>query len=282
MALNNPTIDNSFVSSFQVDVHLAYQRMGSHLRGTVRTKNDITGKDTTFQKVGKGTAGTKSRHGKVPVMNLDHTPVLCTLEDHYAGEWHDKLDEIKIIHDEFQVIVDSASGALGRKTDEILVTAIESTSNTSFTGATLTNGIHLTDVDAIVKTFGDADIPDDGKRYGVVGWSQWGHLLALTAFSSTDYIGDNGNLPYQGQTEAKFWYTFTWFPYSGLTNDGTDTTCLFYHNTAIGHAIGAEITSDMAYHNDHASWFVNNMMSQGACLIDENGCYAAAVKNVLS
>lgn len=214
-------------------------------------------------------------------MNLNHTPVECTLEDHYAGEWQDKLDEIKIEHDEFQVIVDSAAGALGRKTDEILITAIESTTNTSFTGATMTNGIHQTDVDAIVTTFGNSDIPDDGKRYGVVGWSQWGHLLALTAFSSADFIGYD-NLPYKGMTEAKFWYTFTWFPFSGLTRAGGNTKCLFYHMTSVGHAIAAETTSEMAYHNDHASWFINNMMSQGACLIDADGCYAVDIADTLA
>jgi hypothetical protein len=34
--------------------------------------------------VGKGTASTKARHGKVPVMNIDHQPVEVTLQDYYA------------------------------------------------------------------------------------------------------------------------------------------------------------------------------------------------------
>ena len=61
------TIDKSFVDHFQADVHQAYQRMGSKLRNTVRVKNSVKGASTVFQKVGKGTATTKARHGKVPV-----------------------------------------------------------------------------------------------------------------------------------------------------------------------------------------------------------------------
>ena len=63
-------------------MHLAYQQMGTKLRSTIRSKTDVVGLSTTFQKVGKGTASTKSRHGLVPVMNLDHEPVERVLTDY--------------------------------------------------------------------------------------------------------------------------------------------------------------------------------------------------------
>jgi hypothetical protein len=110
------TVETSFSRHFQIEVHLAYQRMGSKLRNTVRTKNDIKGSSTTFQKVGKGTASTKARHGKVPVMNIDHTPVEIALQDYYAGDWVDALDEIKMAHDERSVVTNAGAYALGRKT----------------------------------------------------------------------------------------------------------------------------------------------------------------------
>jgi capsid protein len=74
------SVELSFVKNFEAEVHLQYQQMGSKLRNTVRTKNNVVGATTTFQKVGKGTASTKARHGKVPVMNVDHTPIECTLQ----------------------------------------------------------------------------------------------------------------------------------------------------------------------------------------------------------
>ena len=69
------SIDQAFTKQFEREVHEAYQRQGSKLRATVRVKNGVRGSSTVFQKVGKGSAATKARHGKVPVMNVDHTPV---------------------------------------------------------------------------------------------------------------------------------------------------------------------------------------------------------------
>lgn len=41
------TIDQSLVMQFESDVHPAYQRMGSKLRNTVRTKTNIRSKATS-------------------------------------------------------------------------------------------------------------------------------------------------------------------------------------------------------------------------------------------
>jgi hypothetical protein len=77
----------AFTKQFETDVHNAYQRMGSKLRNAVRTKNNVIGSSTVFQKVGKGSASGKARHGLVPVMSIDHTPIECELRDYYAGDW---------------------------------------------------------------------------------------------------------------------------------------------------------------------------------------------------
>ena len=53
-------ISNAFIKQFEAEVHMAYQRMGSKLRNTVRNTNNVTGNQARFQKVGKGSASTKS------------------------------------------------------------------------------------------------------------------------------------------------------------------------------------------------------------------------------
>lgn len=120
------SIDNAFIKQFEREVHEAYQRQGSKLRGTVRNINNVNGSTAIFQKVGKGAASTKSTHGMVPVMNLDHTAVECALTDYYAGDWIDRLDELKVNIDERQVIANAGANALGRKTDELIITALAS------------------------------------------------------------------------------------------------------------------------------------------------------------
>ena len=58
-------IDQSFIRQFEAEVHEAYQRMGSKLRQTVRSKGDVKGSSTTFQKVGQG-AASMERSGTTP------------------------------------------------------------------------------------------------------------------------------------------------------------------------------------------------------------------------
>jgi len=87
------TIDQAFIKQFETEVHLAYQRMGSKLRNTVRSSN-VTGSVARFQKIGKGAANTKARNGDVTAMELAHTNVEATMADFYAPEYIDKLDEL--------------------------------------------------------------------------------------------------------------------------------------------------------------------------------------------
>ena len=103
------TIEAAFIKQFEREVHEAYQRIGSKLRATVRVKNNVQGASTVFQKVGRGTASTKSRHGQVPVMNVDHGTAECALADYYAGDWVDRLDELKVNIDERQVIANAGA-----------------------------------------------------------------------------------------------------------------------------------------------------------------------------
>ncbi|SDG67656.1 phage capsid protein [Roseospirillum parvum] len=260
------TVDLSFVKHFESEVHLNYQQMGSKLRNTVRTRNNIQGSTVTFQKVGKGTAATKARHGKVPVMNVDHEPISCTLYDYYAGDWVDHFDELKQAHDERHVVAKAGAYALGRKSDELIINQLDTSTNYALDGTTaLTKEKVLT----AFEMLGEADVPDDGERYAIVGWKQWSDLMGLEEFASADYVGDDA-LPWKG-TQAKRWLGSLWMPHSGLTRSGTVRYCYWYHKTAIGHAIGADVKTDVTWHGDRAAHFVNNMMSQGACLVDGSG-----------
>lgn len=259
-------VEQAFIKHFQSEVHQAYQRQGSKLRRTVRSKSDIKGATTTFQKVGKGEAATKARHGKVPVMSVDHTPVECQLTDWYAGDWVDKLDELKVNIDERMVVANAGAYALGRKTDELVIAALDGSGN--YAGGD-TDGLTKEKVLAAFEMLGGADVPDDGERYAVIGWKQWSDLLEIQEFANADYVGEDA-LPWKG-TQAKRWLGTLWIPHSGLTLTAGVRACHWYHKTAVGHASGAEVSSDITWHGDRAAHFVNNMMSQGACLIDAEG-----------
>ena len=267
-----PTIDQSFVEQFEADVHLAYQRMGSKLRGTVRTKNNVKNK-TTFQKVGKGTAQGKGRHGLVPVMNLDHSNVSVTLEDKYAAEYIDKLDELRINHDERMVVAESSAAALGRATDDQLVTAMEGTTNTL---SETTNGMTFAFAMTILETFGNADVPDDGNRYCMLAWDNWTQLLQLKEFTSRDYVDD---LPLvKSGVQAIRWNNIVWFPFSGASTSGSNKIGIAYHKSAVGHAIGSDIKTEINYVPERAAYLITSYSQMNGVLIDANGCIKLTLK----
>lgn len=263
------SIDQAFIKQFEREVHEAYQRQGSKLRNTVRTISDVNGSSAVFQKVGKGTASTKSTHGMVPVMNLDHTAVEVVLQDYYAGDWVDRLDELKINIDERQVIANAGANALGRKTDELIINALALADDNVIADANV--GMTISKVLQAFETFGNKDVPDDGQRFCVVGWKQWRELLQIPEFVNSDYIGHE-ELPFATITQAKMWLGSIFIPHSGLPIDGSDIrSCFWFHKTAIGHAAASDVKTDITWHGDRAAHFVNNMMSQGAGLIDESG-----------
>ncbi len=266
------TIDAAFVKQYQAEVHEAYQRQGSKLRPTVRSKANVRGASTVFQRVGRGVAMAKARTGNVPVMNLDYSNVECFLQDHYAGDWIDRFDELKTNMDERTVLANAGAYALGRKTDELVIASLD-TASIEATGVTggLTDAEGLTRA-KILRAFellGAADVPDDGNRYAIVGWRQWSDLMLIPEFTNAQFVGDN-DLPWKG-TQAKRWLGATWLPHSGLTATGGLRFCYFYHKSAIGHAAASDVITDVTWHGDRAAHFVNSMMSQGAVLIDNAG-----------
>ncbi|MCS6778126.1 MAG: phage capsid protein [Geminicoccaceae bacterium] len=259
-------IDQAFVKQFEREVHAAYQRQGSKLRPTVRTKNNVRGSTTVFQKVGKGAAAPKARHGMVPVMNVEFDHVEAVLVDYYAGEWVDRLDELKTNIDERQVLAAAGAYALGRKTDELIIKALSQASTAVGSPA---EGLTKQKVLAAFEHLGDHDVPDDGQRFAVVGWRQWSELLALPEFASAEFIGDD-QLPWRG-AQAKMWLGTLWIAHSGLPHEAGVRTCFWYHRTAVGHAVGQEVVTDITWHGDRAAHFVANSMSQGSVLIDGTG-----------
>ena len=261
------SVDQVFIKQFEADVHLAYQQMGTKLRSTIRSKSGVVGASTTFQKVGKGIASTKSRHGIVPVMNLNHTPVECTLQDYYAGDWVDVLDELKTNVDERRVVASAGAYALGRKTDELIIEAMNNA--TQYVGDYST-GLTKTLIMSALETLNTNDVPDDGRRFAVVGVHQWNELLKLSEFVSADYVGNA--TPLVDGCESRKWLGVNWILCNSLPlANSDDRDCFIYHASSIGHACGQEVKTDITWHGERAAHFISNSMSQGAVLIDAEG-----------
>ena len=261
------TIDTAFITQFETEVHLAYQRMGSKLRNTVRTVANVSGSTARFQKIGTGTASTKSRNGQVTPMELTHTTVDVSMSDFYAAEFIDKLDELKTNIDERQAVATSAAAALGRKTDELLYTAMDSGANSSQLHDT-NSAVEKADVLSAFETFGTNNIPEDGGRYIAMHPKGYADLFLITEFASSDFVGEQ-NLPYAGGMSMKEFLGFKIFSTSAITAGKN----MVYHTSAVGLGIGAYVSTELNYVPEKVSHLATSMMSMGAVVIDNNGVY---------
>lgn len=261
-------IDASFIKHFEADVHTAYQQQGSKLKKTVRFKDGITGTSTTFQVIGAQSANQKSaRNAQLTPSAVTHAPVECVLSDWYAGQWVDKLDELKVGHDERKVLATAGAYALGRKTDELIIAAMNNA--TEYVGDYST-GLTKTLIMSALEKLNTKDVPDDGRRFAVVGVHQWNELLKLDEFVSADYVG--GSLPLVDGCESRKWLGINWILCNSLPLSDTDKRdCFIYHASSIGHACGQEVKTDITWHGERAAHFISNSMSQGAVLIDGEG-----------
>ena len=260
------TIDTAFIKQFETEVHMAYQRMGSKLRNTVRTAN-VTGSTVRFQKIGTAEATTKSRNGNVTPMELAHTNVEATMADFYAAEYIDKLDELKININERQAVAQSAAAALGRKTDSLLITAMDAGANSTQIHDT-SSAVEKADLLTVFETFGTANIPEDGQRYIAMHPKGFADLFNINEFASSDFVGPQ-NLPFAGGMTMKEFLGFKIFSTAAVAAGKS----MCYHTTAVGLGINSDVQTEVNYVAEKVSHLATSMMSMGAVVIDDNGIY---------
>lgn len=285
------SIDTAFIRAYERDVHHIFQREGGILRPTVRVKDNIVGKSTTFQKIGSGTATTKARHGVITPMNQDHTAIECTLADFYAGDWVDKLDEAKTNIDERMAIAKGGAWALGRKVDDQIITELATTTSTAVTWTVTSQAAVRNALILMAEGLDSNDVPNDGQRFGALTPRCWAYAMTVKEFSSSDWVGANG-LPFtEGAPIRRFknYLGIMWTVHTGLPGKATNSaTVLAWHKNALGYATGAHagnaaqnagnaVMADITWHGDRASHFVNHAMSGGAKLIDTTGVIKGTV-----
>jgi len=277
------SVDTSFVKQYEKDLIHVFQRSGGDLRQCMRLKTDVVGSSTTFQKIGKGTATTKARHGVITPMNQDHTAIPCTLVDFYAGDWVDKLDEAKLNIDERMAIAQGGAFALGRKVDSQAITAMDGTTQSEVTITVTSEAAVRNGLIELAESAWANDIPNDGNVFGMLSPRLWSRAMTVKEFASADYVTNQAfeDGPAVGLGRFKIWNNVKWMLHTGVTGVGTSASKSYvFHRDALGYATGKfagniaannMVAADITWHGDRAAHFVNHMMSGGAVLIDDSG-----------
>lgn len=279
------SIDTSFITSYEARVKEVFQRQGSQLKESVRVRDGVVGSTASFNKIGKGIATTKARHGTITPMNQSHTAPTCTLADFYAGDWVDKLDLAKTNVNERDLVAGGGAKALGRKCDDQIVTVFDTTTQTAIAldvTSIATVRSHL--VEAAEALWAN-DVDNDGEVYGLLTSRMWSQAMMLKEFASADYVGASGMAytegPAIGKNKWKDWMGIKWKMHTGLPgHGGASAKGFIYHKQAVAYAIAESagniagndaVAADITWHGDRAAHFVNHMMSGQACMIDDTG-----------
>ena len=278
------SITTAFINSYEARVHHVFQRQGAYLKDAVRLKTDVVGSTAVFQKIGKGVATTKSRHGTITPMNQTHTAPSCTLADFYAGDWVDKLDEAKININERDALAQGGAMALGRKCDDQITTVLDTTTQTAVTITVTSKAAILAGALEFTEAAWDNDVPNDGMVYAVMTPRLWSQLMLNDQFNRSEFVRADGQAWVSGPAMGakwKDWQGCKWKMQTGLPGAGTTTAKGFlWHKEAVAYAIAASagnvagneaVAADITWHGDRAAHFVNHMMSGQACMIDDTG-----------
>lgn len=263
------SVNNSFIQSFDPVFHAAYQKKMANARARVRVATGVVGETHTFEKIGTGIATTKTRHGNISPMNIDHTSVTATLKNRYAGDYVDTLDLNKLSIDEIEAISQARVGALSRALDDQIYTAMNDTTTTVAEGSA---GLTYAKILAAWEKLQENNV-DNADRFCAIGAHQWSELMNIDEFKSADYVRD---LPFPDGAAVKNWLGINWYMDTGLPLDSGTRTCFMWHRLAVGWAEGQPFTYETTYHGEKAAWLVKGFYSGGAALIDAEGCVAIA------
>lgn len=266
-------VDQVFIDQFESEVHVAYQTMGSLLRNFVRRSTKQPGQNIYFPKIGTGTAKRgKTRKGDVPTMDLGHDRVECTLLETFAADYIDYFDQLKTNVDERKALVDATVFAVGRDTDSYVIDTLDNAGTTNPDITANLSTITAKSLTSIVVALGAAHVPIRADRITcVVSMQVWGQMLTIQEFVNSQWVGTD-DLPLKTPgIVAKSWGGATWMPHPDLTISSNVRNCYAFDRMAIGHGVGEDVKTEVAWTPTKKAWFVDTTIMQGAVLIDGAG-----------
>lgn len=258
------------VTEFDSMVKHAYQN-ASLLRNAVTVRNNVVGDTYKFRSMGKGTASARgTTQTDVTPMNVQHDLITATLANYVAPEYTDIFDAAEVNFDEKQELAKTIAGALGRRLDDIVISAMDAATPaaTVGTGSTALAATDLIDakVELVKGGVGSADLYCAISGAGLAG------LLADEKVSSADY--QNVKALVNGEVN-----TFAGFnviviedrTVGGLTTTADVTAGYAFAKDAIGLAIGVDNKTTIDYVPEKVSYLCNGMLKAGAAVRDTAG-----------
>ena len=265
---------------FQSEIKLAYQKRDSLYADLVTVKPVPVGDKTYFNRSHAGTpAGQKARFGKIPRNggSLDRVP--CDLETYYAGDEIDEQEVSSTSANGMLVITDNAMASMNQRVDELILDAINTSTQT--VAAAATAGMTLDVCMAIWEHFQKNHVFKNKELPIVnVGAKQWNQLMKIEQFYKSNMVTDR-DLPYlfSRAESGRFWMDMVWRVDPDLPAGTSGTTkCNAFVKSCVGLALGG-VDKVRVRETDDDTILYYMRRKLGAALIDETGALSFNVKD---
>ena len=274
-------ITTAFVKQFGTTFDLLSQQEGSRLQNAVRMEEAI-GEEAFFDQYGSDLAKVKvSRNVDVEYAADDYRRRRVTFQDVFWAKLIDKEDKLAMLIDPTSGLVRAGVYAIGRKIDDIIITAFSAVAatgkaggdSTSFTSANQiavgSTGLTLAKLLTAKKLLDAADVDPDEERFFALSAQQVVDLLNLTEVKSMDYNTQNALV--EGKINSFVGFRFIRTQRVDLT--GTTRKCLAWAKSGMLLAKRGGMTSklDIIPTKHHATQAYASV-SAGSTRMEEAKC----------
>ena len=262
------------VTEFDSMVKHAYQGMGL-LKGAVTQRNNVVGDTYKFRRMGKGLANQKSTSDLVTPMDVAHEFKTATLSNWNAPEYTDMFDVQDVNFDEKQELANTIAGALGRRTDQLVIDAMDaSTPLTSTIGTNVGGNASNLNMAKVIKAqveLRDQGVPNS-ELFAAVNALGLGGLLNDEKATSSDYQAIKALVNGDVDTLAGFKFVILESRVEGgLTVAANVVDSYFFQRPAVGLALGIDMKTEIDWVAERTSWLCNGMLKAGSVVRDEGG-----------
>lgn len=267
------SLTNTQQIEFDAQVKLAYQSLGYLLQNTVYKRSGVTGNEVQFRKTGYVTAEEVAFQTFINAQDPGYDKVSCLLRKYAAKVLVDDVQQWTVNFDEMQYDAQLLAAALGRRSDQIIINELATTTTTNTVAA---GGVNMNFEKAreINKFFNDLAIPHE-ERHIIITANQEESMLNEQQVTNASFYVNEKIIP-KGTVNGIFWLGMNWHVIpamreGGLPKTSNDRTCFAYHKRALGYAMRDFPASIIERVPEKDSWQVLGKIYAGSKIIDETG-----------
>lgn len=272
MSLEAP---NWYINAYVDGVVEAYQAKGFMLKGMSTDPARITGNTVNWMTGGAGDAVPLQRGSIGASINSQHGTIQATMQDWQAATWVYDVDITKMTANEMDYSRKMCWKAIGRRSDLILLGAIQA--NASITtisdGAVSTitgTGFTLPMALGGIQIMQSRDIDfDDGNMFCGLPSLAWNQFMSYRQVNDADWVGYDGQ-PYKTGVQFKNWNGVRWFRLSdkyAVNTSPYQQDFWMWHKSAVGFATNYDVKTMVTWENLYSGWYHNNRFGASAAAL---------------